>query len=260
MHADPVEYKASTTMPLAPVSIQATQQERSSRTGTVSAKHLAFLVTSHPGARYAGSPFDTPKPISTVGHPRSRRFPFPKSTVSAVSDVGRLAQMPGRFSTHKKSRRHCCGPNTHAAREALTLVPSYTSIFPKQSGISSEYSREAVLLRLPRSGPPVIADVGVVERPQRGSSGIRIMYPTFIWPGLSQVDRPAAAVNRPSCWRGYRRARRSTQSPVGAQARSPHLHIRTRQDCARCAFQCPHLSVSINSGSGQKVGERDVLP
>jgi hypothetical protein len=59
------------------------------------------------------------------------------------------------------------------------LVLSYTSAFLKQSGISSEYMREAALPHLPWCGPMLIAAAGVAEWSQGQSSGTRMMYPDF---------------------------------------------------------------------------------
>jgi hypothetical protein len=140
----------------------------------------------------------------------------------------------------KKSRRHCCGPNTHVAQGALTLVPCYISPVLTQSGIPSEYLREAALPRLSWSGtvPSLTQALLNGYSASRLASGSCIR--TFIWPGPSPVHRLAVSTNQPPCWRGYSRARQSTGSPIGTQPGSPRLRYRTRQDCARCAFQCPH--------------------
>jgi hypothetical protein len=63
----------------------------------------------------------------------------------------------------KKAADIAAARNTHAAQEALTLVPSYTSTFLKQSGISSENMREAALAHLPWGGPLSVAAAGIAK-------------------------------------------------------------------------------------------------
>lgn len=72
----------------------------------------------------------------------------------------------------KKAADIAAASNTHAAHGALALVPSYTSAFPKQSGISSEYLQETALPHLSWVRLMSIAGAGVAEWSQdRSRSG-----------------------------------------------------------------------------------------
>jgi hypothetical protein len=109
---------------------------------------------------------NTQKPISTVGDARSRRFPFDSSARPFVRL--KLAAPDARANAEeipqvKKAADIAAARNTHAAQEALTLVPSYTSTFLKQSGISSENMREAALPHLPWGGPLSVAAAGIAK-------------------------------------------------------------------------------------------------
>ena len=120
------------------------------------------------------------------------RSPLPRERFRSSSHAGPSRQRlvsAEEIPHEKKAADIAAARNTHVAQGALTQVPSYTSAFLKQSGISSEYMREAALSRLPWGGLLSIAAADVAEWPQGPSAGIRIAVSGLLF------DRACAGIS-----------------------------------------------------------------